>query len=115
MVKNIENEPTSSAEVVIQNNINFIPKISVIILVYNNEQFIQQCLETVINQTLKEIEIICVDDGSTDNSLDILIKYSIIDRRITVLKQNNLHAGIARNAGLTIAKGKYNNSFMLSS
>ena len=107
MVKNIENEPTSSAEVVIQNNINFIPKISVIILVYNNEQFIQQCLETVINQTLKEIEIICVDDGSTDNSLDILIKYSIIDRRITVLKQNNLHAGIARNAGLTIAKGKY--------
>ena len=107
VVKNIENEPTSSAEVVIQNNINFIPKISVIIPVYNNEQFIQQCLETVINQTLKEIEIICVDDGSTDNSLDILIKYSIIDRRITVLKQNNLHAGIARNAGLTIAKGKY--------
>lgn len=107
VVKNIEDEPTTLAEVVVQNNMNFIPKISVIIPVHNNEQYIQQSLETVINQTLKEIEIICVDDGSTDDSLNILIKYALIDRRITVLKQNNLHAGIARNAGLSIAKGKY--------
>ena len=48
----------------------------------------QKCLESVLNQTLKEIEIICVDDGSTDGSLDILFKYSLKDIRITILKQD---------------------------
>ena len=106
-VKNTENEPDTLAEVVVQNHIDYIPKISVIIPVYNSEKYLQQCLETIINQTLKEIEIICVDDGSIDNSLDLLIKYSQEDKRITVIKQDNLHAGVASNAGLLIAKGKY--------
>ena len=107
IVKNNENEPYSLAEIVVQNNIDFIPKISVIIPVYNSELYLADCLETVINQTLKEIEIICVDDGSIDNSLDILQKYSKEDRRITILKQDNLHSGVARNAGLSVAKGQY--------
>ena len=107
IVKNNENEPYSLAEIVVQNNIDFIPKISVIIPVYNSEFYLADCLETVINQTLKEIEIICVDDGSIDNSLDILKKYSKEDRRITILKQDNLHSGVARNAGLSVAKGQY--------
>ena len=60
-----------------------------------------------MNQTLKDIEIICIDDGSTDDSLDILKKFAKKDKRMTVIKQENLHSGVARNAGLAIAKGKY--------
>lgn len=106
-VKNAESEPDTLAEIIVQNRIDYIPKISVIIPVYNSQNYLVKCLETVINQTLKEIEIICIDDGSIDDSIDILIKYSNKDPRITVLKQDNLHAGVARNAGLLIAKGKY--------
>ena len=107
IVKNVRGEPNTFAEVVIQNQIDYIPKVSVIIPVYNTNEFLNKCLETVINQTLEEIEIICVDDGSTDNSLEILKYYANKDKRITILKQKNLHAGVARNAGLTIAKGEY--------
>ena len=66
-----------------------------------------ECLESIIIQTLKEIEIICVDDGSTDNAHNILKKYAEKDKRITIKKQENLHSGLARNAGLSVAKGKY--------
>ena len=83
------------------------PKVSVIIPVYNTEKYLTDCLNSLINQTLKEIEIICVDDGSTDNSLSILNKYSKIDKRIIVLKQENKGGGIARNYGMSIAKGEY--------
>lgn len=86
-----------------ENNI----KVSVIIPVYNVEQYLSQCLDSVINQTLKEIEIICVDDGSTDASLDILREYEKKEPRLTVLTQKNKFAGVARNAGLAIAKGEY--------
>ena len=106
-VKNAEDEPCTIAEIYIQNKIDYIPKISVIIPVYNVEEYVTQCLETVINQTLKDIEIICIDDGSTDNSLYILKKFAEKDKRITILKQKNLHSGVARNAGLAAAKGKY--------
>ena len=57
------------------------PKISVIIPVYNVEKYLGQCLDSVVNQTFKDIEIICIDDGSTDSSLDILKKYAQIDSR----------------------------------
>ena len=83
------------------------PKISVIIPVYNAEPYLHECLDSVIRQTVKDIEIICVDDGSTDGSVQILNEYAAQDARITVIKQNNLHAGIARNAGIAIAKGEY--------
>lgn len=83
------------------------PKVSIIIPVYNTEEFLNSCLDSLINQTLKEIEIICVDDGSTDDSLFILNHYSKIDSRIIVLKQKNKGAGVARNYGMSIAKGEY--------
>ena len=80
------------------------PKISVIIPVYNTEKYLKQCLDSVINQTLKEIEIICVDDGSTDKSLKILEEYKEKDKRIIIIKQQNQYAGVARNNGLKTAK-----------
>ena len=90
------------------NNSNLIyPRVSVIIPVYNSEQYLRDCLDSLLNQTLKEIEIICVDDGSTDNSLSILNNYSKIDNRIIILKQENKGGGIARNYGMSIAKGEY--------
>ena len=106
-VKNAEGDPDTIAEIIIQNKIDFEPKVSVIIPVYNVEEYLRECLDSVVNQTLKEIEIICVDDGSTDSSLDILKEYAEKDNRITVMKQANLHAGVARNAGLSVAKGEY--------
>ena len=83
------------------------PKVSVIIPVYNVDQYLSQCLDSVVNQTLEDIEIICVDDGSTDNSLKLLMEYAEKDSRVIVLKQQNKGAGVARNYGMTIAKGKY--------
>ena len=82
-------------------------KVSVIIPVYNTENYLRECLDSVLAQTLREIEVICVDDGSTDNSLNILKEYQNKDTRIVVLTQENRSAGAARNYGLSIAKGKY--------
>lgn len=106
-VKNAEGDPDTQAEILIQNKIDYTPKVSVIIPVYNVEEYLCECLDSVVNQTLKEIEIICVDDGSTDNSLEILKEYAAKDNRITIMKQKNLYAGVARNAGLAVAKGEY--------
>lgn len=83
------------------------PKVSVIIPVFNTEKYLCECLDCVVNQTLKEIEIICVDDGSTDRSLDILREYETYDKRIHVLTQKKSNAGDARNKGLSIATGEY--------
>ena len=83
------------------------PKVSVIIPVYNVEEYLRECLDSVVNQTLRDIEIICVDDGSTDSSLDILKEYAAKDNRFTILEQSNKGAGAARNKGLDIAKGEY--------
>ena len=71
-VKNAEGDPDTTATILVQNQIDYIPKVSVIMPVYNVEPYLRQCLDSVVNQTLREIEIICVDDGSTDNSLEIL-------------------------------------------
>lgn len=83
-------------------------KVSIIIPIYNVEKYLEECLESVINQTLKEIEIICIDDCSTDNSSSILMKYETIDRRIKVLR-NPINKGLSasRNAGLEVSKGEY--------
>lgn len=81
--------------------------ISVIIPVYNVETFLPECLDSLLNQSLSNIEIICVDDGSTDKSLEILNKYAFADNRIKIIQQKNMYAGIARNNGLKEAKGKY--------
>lgn len=82
-------------------------KVSVIVPVYNEELHLRQCMDSICSQTLKEIEIICVDDGSTDNSLGILREYAQKDVRISVFTQQNLFAGAARNAGMRHATGKY--------
>lgn len=83
------------------------PKVSVIIPVYNTELYLRECLDSVIHQTLREIEIICVDDGSTDRSLEILREYEARDGRFRVLTQPNVNAGAARNRGLDLARGEY--------
>lgn len=82
-------------------------KISVIIPVYNTELYLKECLDSVINQTLKEIEIICINDGSTDNSSEILKEYQGKDNRVVVINQENKGLSEARNSGLKIAKGEY--------
>ena len=83
------------------------PKVSVIIPVYNSSEYIRHCLDSLLSQTLEDIEILCVDDGSTDDSLSILEEYSRKDERVRVLTQENAGAGAARNHGLREARGKY--------
>ena len=82
-------------------------KVSVIIPVYNVEKYLRQNLESVANQTLKDIEIICVDDGSTDSSFEIVKEFAEKDSRFIAVSQENGGAGAARNNGLRRAKGKY--------
>lgn len=83
------------------------PLVSVIIPVYNVEEYLRQCLDSVREQTLSDIEIICVNDSSTDGSLSILEEYEKKDPRIQVVTQPNGGAGAARNKGLSMASGKY--------
>ena len=82
-------------------------KVSAIVPVYNVENYLRDCLDSIINQTLKDIEIICVNDGSTDSSLAILDEYSKKDVRIKIVSQQNKGLGAARNAGMDIACGEY--------
>lgn len=82
-------------------------KVSVIVPIYNAESYLRQCMKSILSQTLKEIEIICVDDGSTDQSGEILRDFAKADARIQVITQENAGAGAARNAGLKRAKGEY--------
>ena len=83
-------------------------KISVIVPVYNVADYVSKCLDSLINQTLQDIEIICIDDKSTDNSLEILKQYKKQDSRIKIIEQSeNMGVAAARNAGLDIARGEY--------
>ncbi len=82
-------------------------KTSVVIPVYNSEEFLADCIDSVLAQTQKEIEVILVDDGSTDGSLQIERDYEKRDPRVKVITQPNLRQGTARNRGLAIARGKY--------
>ena len=81
--------------------------ISVIIPIYNCQQYLVQCMDSVQNQTIKNLEIICVDDGSTDESASIIQQYAREDNRIVLLRQENQGPGAARNRGIREAKGKY--------
>lgn len=84
------------------------PKVSVIIPVYNVEEYLRQALDSVVNQTLEDLEIICVDDCSTDNSLDILKEYASKDSRFKIYQQKeNQGQGVARNIALDMATGEY--------
>lgn len=83
------------------------PLISVVMPVFNEEKYLRECLDGLVNQTFSDIEIICVDDGSTDNTPEILNEYAAKDARFRILQQPNSGAGIARNYGRTFATGDY--------
>lgn len=86
---------------------NAIPKVSIVIPVYNVEKYLRQCLDSAVNQTLQEIEIICVNDGSTDSSLQILQEYAQKDTRIRIIDKSNSGYGASMNRGLQMATGEY--------
>ena len=83
------------------------PKISVIVPVYNVEKYLARCLKNIINQTLTDIEIICINDGSTDRSLEILKEFVQKEPRIKLIDQPNAGLSCARNAGMKVAQGEY--------
>lgn len=83
------------------------PEISVIIPVYNSARYLRECLESVLGQTLHDIEIICINDGSTDDSLRILQDFRKKDERIIIIDQKNAGVSAARNAGIAIASGRF--------
>lgn len=83
------------------------PKISIIIPVYNVEKYLARCIDSILLQSFKDFEVICINDGSKDNSLKILKKYKNIDNRIKVINKKNEGSGEARNRGLELARGKY--------
>ena len=84
-----------------------LPALSVIIPVYNSSKYIRQCLDSVRDQTLRSLEAICVDDGSTDGSDSIVLEYAERDPRFRLVRQPNLGAGAARNNGIAHASGRY--------
>lgn len=82
-------------------------KVSVLIPCYNVEEYIDECIQSVINQTLHEIEIICINDGSTDATLSILEKYKLIDQRVIIINKKNTGYGDSMNKALDEAHGEY--------
>lgn len=82
-------------------------KVTVIIPVYNVEDYVEECLESVVNQTLKEIEIICINDGSTDGSLKKLLPFAQRDKRVQIYNQANIGVGATRNKGIDMAHGEF--------
>lgn len=95
-----------SSDIVIETENNK-PIVSVCVAVYNTSKYLKSCLDSIINASLKNIEIICVDDGSTDDSLNILNEYAKNDTRFIVISQNNSGSGTARNKCIQVAQGKY--------
>lgn len=82
-------------------------KISVIVPIFKTEAYLRRCLDSILNNTYRNLEIICINDGSPDNSGEILEEYQKLDSRIVVLKQENNGISAARNAGLDVAKGEF--------
>ncbi len=83
------------------------PRVSVIVPVHNSEEYLAECLDSILGQTERDIEVICVDDGSTDSSPEILASHARRDGRVRVLTQECGGAGAARNNGLSVARGTY--------
>ena len=83
------------------------PMVSVIVPIYNVEKYLKRCIDSILNQTYKNLEIILVDDGSPDKCPQICDEYAKVDDRIIVIHNNNGGVSSARNASLDIAKGKY--------
>ena len=85
----------------------FMPKISIIVPIYNVEKYLDRCMQSLLNQTLTDIEIIMVDDGSPDRCPQMCDEYAKKDSRIKVIHKSNAGLGYARNSGLEIATGEY--------
>ncbi len=83
------------------------PKLSILVPIYNVEKYLSQCLESLINQTFEDIEIICINDGSKDSSFQILQKYRFKDKRIKVINKENTGYGHSMNIGMDVAAGEY--------
>ena len=83
------------------------PKVSIIVPVYNVAPYLRQCMDSAVNQTYQNIEIICVDDGSTDASSEILTEYALKNSKVRVIRQENSGLSVARNVGFSFATGKY--------
>ena len=83
------------------------PMVSIIVPVYNVERYLRQCLDSLVNQTYQNIEIICVDDGSTDASSEILTEYALKNSKVRVIRQENSGLSAARNVGFSFATGEY--------
>ena len=98
---------TANYSIVVNRSSEIVPKVSVVIPVYNCAEYIGECVESIMHQTLEEIEIICVNDGSTDDTMEILEELAEKDNRITVVTQGNRGASVARNHGIDIATGEY--------
>lgn len=83
------------------------PSISIIVPIYNVGSYLRRCLDSLVGQTIKNVEIVCVDDGSTDDSSDILQEYAACDERIRVVTQKNAGLSAARNAGMRVANAEF--------
>ena len=86
---------------------NFTPKVSILVPIFNVEKYLRQCLDSVVNQSLKDIEIICINDGSTDSSPEIIKEYAKNDPRFVVINKTNSGYGDSMNKGLEKASGEY--------
>ena len=97
----------SKEEKIKDNNINRKIKVSVIVPVYKTEKYLKECIDSIRNQTLRDIEIICIDDGSPDKCGEMLESFAKEDKRIKVFHQKNAGASAARNKGIELATGEY--------
>ncbi len=85
----------------------YLPKVSILVPICNVEKYLAQCLDSLVSQTLREIEVICINDGSTDNSLSIIKEFATKDNRIVIIDKPNSGYGDSMNRGLAIARGEY--------
>ena len=97
----------TEAEILVKNEISYTPLVSVVVPVFNVQNYLRRSISCILNQSVREIELICVDDGSTDDSLNILLEFAAVDKRVSVISQKNMYAGVARNAGIEMARGEY--------
>ena len=99
--------PTADREVRVEHEVCEHPKVSVVVPVYNVEDYLNEAMDSLVNQTLEEMEFVCVNDGSTDGSLAILEEYAALDKRVRVLDGPNGGYGRAMNRGIDAARGEY--------
>ena len=90
-----------------KNKLKTMPKVSILVPIYNVEKYLRQCLDSIVKQTLQDIEIICINDGSTDSSLNIIEEFADKDERITIINKKNSGYGASMNMGLEAATGEY--------